>query len=97
MRIFHSRANGFIERLRVFLELRQNAIRAEHEHPAVPEILFRLKILLRRGQIRLLDELVGFESALAGQGSTKTDIAVTRIRPCGLDAERHQIILLRRP
>ena len=70
---------------------RQEAIGAEEEHAAVPEIFARGEIALGRRRIRLLDE--GRHLAAARrirQRLAAPDIAIARLRRAGRDAEGDQ-------
>ncbi len=78
-------------------ELGQEAIGAEEEHAAVPQILARGEIALGGRGIRLLDE--GRHLAAARrirQGLAAADIAIARLRRAGRDAEGDQRSRLRR-
>ena len=78
---------------RVTTERIEIALCLEQEHAGIPDIAPVVDVGLRRRQVGLLDETADAVAAL-GQFLAAGDVAIPDFRPIGVDAERHQPILV---
>src|SRR5437879_2135721 len=79
-------------------ELLEIALRGEDEHAAVPQESSRTNIFLRSFNVGFFHETADAKPVfLPGQRFAELDVPITRLWPCGLNAESRQQITSRSP
>ena len=87
MRHCHRRMRTLAEAVLEPIEFLQEAVDAEHEHAAVPEIAAAVEERLCAAGVRLLDEALDAHRAAVVDRRAAAQVAEAGIGPCRLDAE----------